>query len=56
MKLINQKLHRCRQENKLEVRETLTREDLKYDSVFGWLTAEEVFERFKPCYENKTCV
>ena len=43
-------------ENKLEIRGALTREELEYDSVLGWLTAEEVFERFKYCYENDTVI
>ena len=29
-------------------------ENEDYYSVLGWLTAEEVFKRFKYCYENNT--
>ena len=42
-------------EDKLEIMGGLTEEENKNDySVLGWLTAEEVFKRFKYCYENNT--
>lgn len=34
----------------------LTEEERETDSVLGNLTAEEVFKRFKYCYENDTAV
>ena len=34
----------------------LTEEEMKNDDVLGFLTAEEVFKRFKYCYENNTNV
>ena len=40
----------------LEIMGGLTEEEEKCDSVLGGLTAEEVFERFKYCYENNTSV
>lgn len=43
-------------ENLLEIYGGLTEEENKIDAVLGWLTAEEVFERFKYCYENNTTV
>ena len=41
-------------EDKLEIMDGLTEEEYENDSVLGWLTAEEVFKRFKYCYENNT--
>ena len=42
-------------EDKLEIMGGLTEEESTTDySVLGWLTAEEVFKRFKYCYENNT--
>lgn len=42
-------------EDKLEIMGGLTEEESEdYCSVLGWLTAEEVFKRFKYCYENNT--
>lgn len=38
----------------LEIMGGLTAEEQLSDSVLGWLTAEEVFKRFKYCYENNT--
>lgn len=40
----------------LEIMGALTEEEYKDDSVLGHLTAEEVFKRFKYCYENNTSV
>lgn len=40
----------------LEIMGGLTEEEKKYDSVLGWLTAEEVFKRFKYCWEHQTSV
>lgn len=40
--------------DKLEIMGALTIEEQQYDSVKGHLTAEEVFKRFKYCYENNT--
>lgn len=37
-----------------EIMGGLTEEELAIDGVLGYLTAEEVFERFKYCYENDT--
>ncbi len=34
-------------EDKLEIMGCLTEEESKHDSVVGWLTAEEVFDRIK---------
>lgn len=34
----------------------LTEEEMEYDSVLGYLTAEEVFKRFKYCWEHQTSV
>ena len=36
----------------LEIMGGLTEEEQGNDSVLGYLTAEEVFKRFKQCYEN----
>lgn len=36
----------------LEIMGGLTEEEQENDSVLGYLTAEEVFKRFKQCYEN----
>ena len=45
------------QENDLlEIMGGLTIEELENDSVLGFLTAEEVFKRFKYCYENNTSI
>ena len=41
-------------DNKIEIWGALTAEENTIDSVFGGLTAEEVFKRFKYCYENNT--
>lgn len=41
-------------QNKIEIWGALTEEEKRIDSVLGWLTAEEVFKRFKYCYENNT--
>lgn len=38
----------------LEIMGGLTAEEQLSDGVLGWLTAEEVFKRFKYCYENNT--
>lgn len=38
----------------LEIMGAMTVEEIEHDSVVGWLTAEEVFKRFKYCYENNT--
>ena len=34
----------------------LTEEEEEFDSVLGWLSSEEVFKRFKYCYEHNTKV
>ena len=39
----------------LEIMGALTVEEYEYQ-VLGWLTAEEVFKRFKYCYEHNTKV
>lgn len=41
-------------EDKLEIMGALTEEESENNSVLGYLTAEEVFKRFKYCYENNT--
>ena len=41
-------------QNLLEIMGALTEEEQEDDSVKGYLTAEEVFKRFKYCYENNT--
>jgi hypothetical protein len=38
----------------LEIMGALTVEELQNDEVLGWLTADEVFKRFKYCYEHNT--
>lgn len=43
-------------DNLLEICGGLTKAEEEQDFVLGSLTAEEVFERFKYCYENKTTV
>lgn len=40
----------------LEIMGGLTEEEEEYDGVLGWLTAEEVFKRFKYCWEHQTSV
>jgi hypothetical protein len=44
------------EDDKLEIMGALTIEEMECDSVKGWLTAEEVFTRFKYCYENNTYI
>ena len=41
---------------KLEIMGALTIEESENDTVLGYLTAEEVFKRFKYCYEHNTSV
>lgn len=40
----------------LEIMGGLTQEEYKNSSVLGYLTAEEVFKRFKYCYEHETSI
>lgn len=40
-------------DDKLEIMGLLTKEEKKFDSVVGWLTAEEVYLRIKNHYENE---
>ena len=40
----------------LEIMGGLTEEEGDGESVLGYLTAEEVFKRFKYCYENNTTI
>ena len=40
----------------LEIMGGLTEEEEEHDSVLGYLTAEEVFKRFKYCYEHNTSI
>lgn len=40
----------------LEIMGGLTEEEMEYDIVLGYLTAEEVFKRFKYCWEHQTSV
>lgn len=40
------------QQDLLEIMGGLTEKEQENDSVLGYLTAEEVFKRFKQCYEN----
>lgn len=42
--------------DKLEIMGGLTEEEMEYDGVLGFLTAEEVFKRFKYCWEHQTDV
>lgn len=42
--------------DQLEIMGGLPEEEEKYDSVLGYLTAEEVFKRFKYCWEHQTSV
>ena len=42
------------EEGLLEIMGGLTQEENKNSSVLGYLTAEEVFKRFKYCYDNDT--
>lgn len=44
------------EEDLLEIMGGLTEEEEEFDSVLGWLSSEEVFKRFKYCYENNTKV
>lgn len=44
------------EEDLIEISGGLTEEELKSDTVLGYLTAEEVFKRFKYCYENNTYI
>lgn len=41
---------------KLEIMGALTIEESEHNTVLGYLTAEEVFKRFKYCYEHNTSV
>lgn len=38
----------------LEIMGAMTKEEMMCDSVLGYLSAKEVFKRFKYCYENNT--
>lgn len=40
----------------LEIMGALTDDERENDSVKGYLTAEEVFKRFKYCYEHNTSI
>jgi hypothetical protein len=40
----------------IEIMGGLTYEENKKDSVLGYLTADDVFKRFKYCYENNTSI
>ena len=42
------------EEGLLEIMGGLTQEENENSSVLGYLTAEEVFKRFKYCYDNDT--
>lgn len=42
-----------RQDDKIEIMGLLTDEESEYDSVVGWLAADEVFLRIKAHYESK---
>lgn len=42
------------EEGLLEIQGGLTEEEHEYSTVLGYLTAEEVFKRFKYCYEHNT--
>lgn len=44
------------EEDLLEIMGGLTEEEEELNSVLGWLSSEEVFKRFKYCYENNTGV
>lgn len=44
------------EEDLLEIMGGLTEEEEELNSVLGWLSSEEVFKRFKYCYENNTKV
>lgn len=44
------------EEDLLEIMGGVTEEEEEFDSVRGWLSSEEVFKRFKYCYENNTRV
>ena len=41
-------------QNLLEIMGALTEEEEEDNSVLGYLTADEVFKRFKYCYEHNT--
>lgn len=40
----------------LELMDGLTEEEMEHGRVLGYLTAEEVFKRFKYCWEHQTSV
>ena len=40
----------------IEIRGALTEEENEMDCVLGYLSAKEVFKRFKYCYEHNTSV
>lgn len=41
---------------KQQVQNEKAEKEMEYDSVLGYLTAEEVFKRFKYCWEHQTSV
>ena len=43
-------------QNLLEIMGGMTVEEMKIEDAKGFLTAEEVFKRFKYCYEHNTSV
>jgi len=42
------------EQNLIEIMGGVTQEEHEHDSVLGYLTADEVFARFKYCYEHNT--
>lgn len=42
------------EEDLLEIMGGLTEEEEEFNNVLGYLSSEEVFKRFKYCYENNT--
>lgn len=42
--------------NYLEIMNAMTMQELEHDSVLTGLKAEEVFKRFKYCYEHRTII
>lgn len=54
--VIQHKYSNGEEQNLLEIMGGMTVEEMKVDDIKGYLTAEEVFKRFKYCYEHNTSV
>ena len=54
--VIEHHLSHGNQRDLLEIMDAMTKEEQEQCAVLGYLTAEEVFKRFKYCWEHQTSV